>query len=299
MGWDLYSERQRRMKAAPDVLVYDALEEPARVKINFAIQDLLAPETSQRHQTEERYKLVVHTLRREFGMQRLSEGRNGVATELWEFVRGEPSVARILDVIEAVMRVAIYCHQKSHHRIDPTRFLETINDTFRRHAVGYQLEGDETVRVDNTYAHAVVTQPALTLLASARWQGADEEFLKAHEHYRDGNNKEAITEAAKSFESVMKTICLARGWAVDPNATSKALLDACFKNDLVPPFWQTQMGALRALLEGSVPTGRNKRAAHGQGAAPVAVPDELAGYVMHMAAAAIIFLVKADAALGP
>jgi hypothetical protein len=43
-----------------------------------------------------------------------------------------------------------------------------------------------------------------------------------------------------------------------------------------------------------VATARNKRSGHGQGPKPVEVPDHIAGYVLHMAAATIVFLVQAD-----
>jgi len=54
------------------------------------------------------------------------------------------------------------------------------------------------------------------------------------------------------------------------------------------------MSALRSLLEGGVPTGRNKLSGHGQGATPTTVPEHIVSYVLHMAAAAIVFLVRSE-----
>ena len=103
-----------------------------------------------------------------------------------------------------------------------------------------------------------------------------------------------MNDALKSFESTMKSICDKRGWAYDPKDTSKKLIDICYKNGLIPTFWQQNMSALRSLLEGGVPTGRNKLSGHGQGATPTTVPEHIVSYVLHMAAAAIVFLVRSE-----
>jgi hypothetical protein len=95
----------------------------------------------------------------------------------------------------------------------------------------------------------------------------------------------------------MKANCSARKWTVAPNAATKDLIAVCLQNGLIPSYWQNQMAGLRTLLESGVATARNKQSGHGQGVTPVEVPDHIAGYVLHMAAAAIVFLVNADAAL--
>ena len=91
----------------------------------------------------------------------------------------------------------------------------------------------------------------------------------------------------------MKTICDKNAWTYDKRATSKTLIDICFQNDLIPFFWQQHMAALRSLLEGGVPTGRNKLGGHGQGTKPVNVPQHIVAYVLHMTASCIVFLVEA------
>lgn len=93
----------------------------------------------------------------------------------------------------------------------------------------------------------------------------------------------------------MKSICDRRGWSYDQGAGANKLIGICFDNGIVPPFWQTQFAALRSLLEGGVPTARNKLGGHGQGAAPQPVPGHIAGYVLHMTAAAVVFLAEAEA----
>ena len=55
--------------------------------------------------------------------------------------------------------------------------------------------------------HKQVTVPLLNLTHHKKFKGANEEYLKAHEHYRNGRNKECLTDCLKAFESAMKIIC--------------------------------------------------------------------------------------------
>jgi hypothetical protein len=132
------------------------------------------------------------------------------------------------------------------------------------------------------------------LLDQSHYAGAQQEFLKAHEHYRKGNAKEALSECLKAFESVMKAICDKRGWQYGSSATPRPLIQACFTNGLIPPFWESHYSSLRSLLESGVPTGRNKLSGHGQGTTPTTVPDHLVAYMLHMTASAIVFLAEAE-----
>jgi hypothetical protein len=63
------------------------------------------------------------------------------------------------------------------------------------------------IRIDSQYVHAEAVKPAIFLLQEAEFEGASEEFLKAHNHYSQGQNKEATAEALKTFESTLKSIC--------------------------------------------------------------------------------------------
>jgi hypothetical protein len=72
------------------------------------------------------------------------------------------------------------------------------------------------------------------------------------------------------------------------------LIQVCFDNGLIPAFWQSHFAALRSLLEGGVPTARNRLGGHGQGSAVVEVPAHIVAYVLHMTAASIVFLVETE-----
>jgi hypothetical protein len=214
----------------------------------------------------------------------------------------ERDVEKVLDVIElsfkAINRLTRdYQYLRrgdASERADAA--IKELNTRFREHGVGYEFD-DEIIRVDSQLLHAEAVKPALVLLSSPEYAGAQAEFLNAHEHYRHGRTKEALTECLKAFESAMKAVCAKRGWKHDANATSKALLEVLFDNGLVPAFWTQHFSALRGTLEGGVPTARNKLSAHGQGTQVMEVPAHIVTYVLHLTASQIVFLDAAEKAL--
>jgi hypothetical protein len=151
--------------------------------------------------------------------------------------------------------------------------------------------------VDSQLVHAEAVKPALALLARPEYRTANKEFLTAHEHYRHRRHEEAITEALKSFESVLKVIAAKRRWGAQETDTAKRLLEIAFSKGLIPSYLQSEFAAIRSTLESGVPTVRNRQAGHGQGATPRVVPDFLAAYILHLTASSILFLVSADDAL--
>lgn len=212
--------------------------------------------------------------------------------ELVGFVLNEEDVERVLDAVELSFR---YINNGKNQLADDA--IAELNVRFREHGVGFQFLDGRIVRVDSEYVHSEAIKPAIRLLYKKRYAGAQQEFLKAHQHYRRGETKEALNDCLKALESVMKAICDKRRWSYPKNATAKALIDICFENELIPKFWESQYSALRTLLESSVPTGRNKLSAHGQGTEPVEVPGHIAAYMLHMTASAIVFLAEAEAQL--
>ena len=192
-------------------------------------------------------------------------------------------IEKVLDAVELSFQV-----------IGRDDAIEELNQRFKEHGFGYQFTNGQIIRIDSEFTHTEIVKPALRLLGKKQYAGAQQEFLKAHEHYRKGNAKEALNECLKAFESVMKAICNKRKWSYSNNATAKPLIQVCFDKGLIPSFWQSHYSSLRNLLESSVPTGRNKLSGHGQGTTPEAVPDRLVAYMLHMTASAIVFLAEAD-----
>jgi len=182
-------------------------------------------------------------------------------------------------------------------KITADEAIKELNFRFREHGLGYQYESGKIIKIDSQIIHAEAVKPVLHLLSDSRFQGVNEEFLKAHEHYRHGHYKECLVECLKAFESTMKTICDTQGWSYQPGDTAKKLINVCFQNNLIPTYLQDQFSSLRQNLESGVPTMRNKNGGHGQGSQPLNVPQYFAGYQLHMTASTILFLLEAEKTL--
>ena len=303
---DIFSKRQKKLRGeTPDVYQYDRLPEPLRVQIIHIMDDVLGNQQQYIEvHVEKAYNFITDALCREYGVFRLPAdypGQKNKMMDLVNFFLQVKDVEKAIDVIELSFHVIDtntrdYGYLRKSDASEATdRAIQELNDRFKEHGVGYHYANGKIVRIDSEFVHSEVVQPALRILNRKEYAGAQQEFLKAHEHYRAGRTKEALNECLKSLESVMKSICDRRGWSYDQGAGANKLIGICFDNGIVPPFWQTQFAALRSLLEGGVPTARNKLGGHGQGAAPQPVPDHIAGYVLHMTAAAVVFLAEAEA----
>lgn len=304
--FDLFSKRQKKLRGdVSDVYTYEDIPNPLRVQIVHIWTDTLGNkwqwwEGEVRHA----YEMIVNTLCREYGVFRLPGtrdlGERDYINELTNFFLQLTDVEKTLDVIELSFRVidrstrnGRYLLRHNASKIADEAISE-LNCRFKEHGVGFQFIDGEIIRIDSELIHSEAVKPALRLLNSKNYSGAQQEFLSAFEHYRHNKNKEALNDCLKSFESTMKAICDKRKWQYKHNATAKVLIQVCFDNDLIPLFWQQQLGSLRSMLESSIPTGRNKLSGHGQGSNPVVVPDYLTAYMLHMTASTLVFLVKAE-----
>lgn len=305
---NLFSKRQKASRGElPDVYIYDVFPQPLRVQIVHIWKDSLGSENDYEHssfQVKGACKFIVETLCREYGVFSLvgrdSGYRRNYLEEMINFILKESDTEKVMDIVELSFRLSDRMGRSFNYRYKQNaseiidNAIAELNSRFKEHGVGYQYEQGDIIRVDSQIVHSEVVKPALRLLNESKFSGAEQEFLNAYEHYRHGKHKEALNDALKSFESTLKAICDKRGWQFNPNDTSKRLIEICYQHNLIPAFWQQQMSALRSLLEGGVPTGRNKLSGHGQGTIPTVVPEHIVAYVLHMAAASIVFLVNSE-----
>ena len=287
---DIYSKRQKKIRGEyPDVYSYEDLTQSLRVQI---IQIL---DTFFEGWESDFYESAVKSLRHEYGVFKLTEKAYTYKDELFNFFLSSQDIDQLLDVVEtSFLYLDTNCRENTYLSKEIDNTIEELNYRFKEHGVGYQFCSPEIIRIDSEWIHTEVVKPALKLLEEKHFAGAREEFLKAHEYYRKNNSKDALTNCLKALESVMKAICDKRGWSYNKNATAKSLIKVCFENGLIPSFWDQNYSALRSLLESSVPTGRNKLGAHGQGTSPISVPNHLVAYMLHMTASAIVFLATAE-----
>ncbi len=314
--FDIFSKRQKALQGdVHDTYRYDDIPEKLRVQIVLIMYDVLGSEEQYRlgqrygaPRVNLLYDAIADALCREYGEFRLSKTyktHENKMTNLIDFFMQEKSADKAIDVIELSFRAidsstrTFDYLEKTDPSDDADRAIEELNHRFKEHGVGYCFENRKIIRIGSEFVHSEIVRPALKILDQKQYAGAQQEFLNAHEHYRKGKTKEAISECLKSLESVMKSICDKRKWAYGDRATASKLIKTCFDNQLIPSFWEGQFNALKSLLESGVPAARNRLAGHGQGADPKPVQMYIASYVLHMTAAAIVFLAEAEASGNP
>lgn len=303
--FDLFSKRQKRSRGeAPDVYVYDDLPDELRVQIVHIFRDAFGPPGYSQYrggnETIKAFEEIHGILCREYGVFSLSKKRDDDAWDaVTEFILSEGEHEQVLDGVELCVRFIDLVVRGNQYRFadvrqSPDDAIAELNERFREHGVGYQYESGQIIRVDSQLIHSEVVRPALGFLSDKSFKGPNQEFLKAHGHYRAGRQKECVAECLKSFESTMKVICDRRKWPYGTNDTAKPLIDVLFKHKLIPDYLQSEFAALRTVLESGIPTLRNRTSGHGQGAVPVELPLYLASYVLHLTASTILFLCEAD-----
>lgn len=311
--FNIFSKRQKRSaQHSAEVFRYDDIPHELRIQLLHALDDTRG-RIYQRTIPEYRalgtegtdiFAEATLVLRRELGQGRLVNVRKRVRSldesqtqalcdEFTVFFEN-CGTAHVLDAIEIVMK---FIEDAEHnHLLDQECNSETvaaeINRRFLDHAVGYRYQSGRIIEATNSMLHSEVLTPALILLSDPRFGGANEEFLKAHEHYRHGRLPECLVDCLKTFESTMKIICDLEKWPYKSTDTAKTLIDICLTNNLIPTFTQQQLTSLKTLLESGVPTLRNKQAGHGQGATPNRVSPELTRFGLHLTAAIVVLLVE-------
>lgn len=301
--FDIFSKRQKKLRGEiSDILTYDEIPQPLRVQIVHIIKDVIGEDRySNDHHANDIYEFIRQALCREYGVFHLSKSyNNSPQEEVLNFLLQTTENEKVLDVIEFSFRYIDKVlrddfkrySQYSNSKSNPNDSINELNERFKEHAIGYSFDGGELIRIDSTYIHTEITKPVIALLWNSKFKGANEEYLKAHEHYRQGRNKECLTECLKAFESTMKVICKEKGWTYQQTDTAKKLIQICFQNNLVPTFTQNQFTSLQNLLESGIPTIRNKLGGHGQGQIPQKVDDEMTRYGLNLAGTNIIFLIE-------
>lgn len=312
MIYELFSQRKKRLERSgePDVYQYVDVSPALRVQISQLLTDAIGPQfvpspysmASMPYHNPEGWALINKTLCRELGM-------NSLAHDATEYDRvlaflEKANIDNFLDVVELSSRYIDRVigdwpeHELKRRGIEqsPEDALNEINFLFRSSGFGYQYENGHLIRVDSEYLHQELTKPSLVLLSAKGFAGPQEEFITAHRHYRAGEYAQAVTEAGKAFESTLKVVCEAQGWAYQKGARATDLLRIVRQNGLLPDYLDNSFDQLAATLSSGLPKVRNEEGAHGQGAEVKIVPEYIAAYALHLAAAKIRLLSEASSA---
>ncbi|OGJ54859.1 hypothetical protein A3D11_00845 [Candidatus Peribacteria bacterium RIFCSPHIGHO2_02_FULL_49_16] len=310
---ELFSQRRKRQQKEADqpdaaLVKYDVPQE-MRVNIVQILTDALGPPGRLTHLTgdieethTEHWNAIAHIVARNRGQMSIASGRGSYEQVTNAVLYGEDAL--VLDIVEvAFSRLEdskrYWEGMRGGHadRVHTSEAIRELNGRFAQWKVGYRFEKDQLLRIDSEFMHEEVTKPALRLLNQKGFAGPENEFLNAHEHFRKGEHRQAVTFSLASFESTMKAILDQRGWLYPVAANAKNLLDICFEKGLIPEYLISHFSSLRNTLESGLPSLRNREGPHGGGAEIKTVPSHVAAYALHLAATNIIFLVECNSDL--
>lgn len=300
--FELLSERLKNKNGEPEVYIYDDFSGEFRNQVFYIVSDVLDPNFENDH--SDLWEFIHDSFAREKGLKKLGNyevtwaeyGEHNI-----EYYLDNSSSEDLLDFIDYTFNIfdtvlrdvkPRYSYENNFNsNID--KAIQELNYRFKQHRLGYEFVNGELIRVDNTVIHHNVIKPALRLLYDENFIGAEEEIRKAFEYRRKSDNKNAILEAGKAFESTMKTICDLKGYTYDKaKDTAQKLIMILESNHFYPAYMSAHLTNLRTTLETGLPVVRNKNAGHGQGSLVVNIPDEFAEYALNLASSNIVLLIK-------
>ena len=309
----LFSDRMKKFRGeVPDVYQTASLPNKVRVQIAQIIEEVVGnynkcePSSYSRNfvtSSRSIYMRVIRILKKERGEYSLypNSSESDPIHELINFFLHCEDPEQAMDVVELIFREVegdiqeqgiTYVKENGTIQL-ACEAIEELNYRLREAGVGYQYESGQIISVQTEHIHQEIIKPVLRILAEKDFEGVNDEFRKAHAHYRKGRFKESLSECLKAFESTIRVIGTKRKWQIGDKDTAQKLISYCFSEKLIPQYLQSQYSAIRALLESGVPTIRNRESGHGQGNAVTETPEYLAAYMLNMTASTIIFLYRA------
>lgn len=298
--YELLSKRIKNALGEPEVFLYNSFPQPFRNQVFYILEDVLSPYSTY---DENLWDIFEELFCREKGLKgmgydKLQKGYGKSSIEKYfrdcDDVDFLDTIDYFFHVIDRKLRT-LKPEYKYDYDADTAvnDAIMELNYRFKQHNLGYEFVNSQIITIDSTLLHETAVKPALKLLFEEGFEGAEDEIRKAYEKRRKGDNKNAILEAGKAFESTMKIICDKQGYTYDKaKDTAQKLISILEKNGFYPSYMNAHLISIRTTLETGLPVVRNKVSGHGQGNQVITISDEYTDYALHLAATNILFLVR-------
>ena len=208
------------------------------------------------------------------------------------------------DTSRAIDFIEYMCHSQFMDWYMP---LNGINNILREEGIGFEFSPyvyktydtpqgpkptvdlavyPEATKKTDEAVHRDVVMPALKVLGRNEFAAANTHILAAHEHYRHGHRREAITECLSALETTLKTICQVKQWQYRQDKdTLGALVDVAKEHGLVFDFYDQPLK--------STGTIRSRLGAHGTEPTPTYEPNDVhVEHMIHTTSAHILMLIR-------
>lgn len=309
---DTFTKRKRRAEKAgqEDILQHEFLPSEFRVQVAYIWRNTLGPYYDNvspwvdKPASNYRWEAIREIVARERGVFSLSGRPHDNPSEQCAAVLLNGSTDDALEIIEMSFRYVDrvlgkrpeWERREESLAQDPDDAISELNGRLREHGIGYRFENGTLVRIDSELLHTEVTVPALRLLQTHGFEGALQEFMDAHQHFRKGETKDANVDALNALESTLKAICAQRKWRYSGTATASDLVRLVMREGLIPSELQTHFENVIKAMETGLPPIRHNFGGHGQGADIKTVEHHLAAYSLHLMASNIVLLIEAHKA---
>ena len=175
-------------------------------------------------------------------------------------------------------------------------FRGEVNKVFRENDIPWLLVDERLVKIDPGQFEQDLKLKALSEMrdlkdADSLYQGAYDELRKAIDFLGRGDYAEAVINAEKSYESVLKVICGPESETEAANSLIKRLLEA--DNLSLPESLKPE--AFQGSVLMSLPVIRNKAAAHGSGTTGCEISGPMANLAVNLACALDTYLIQETA----
>lgn len=287
----------------PEIYTYENLPEQLRYQICVAFSEGIGRYSSDADHNlyplpnaNEWWEQIDRICRKEiFSYLSSMQGRD-LSQRIFNFVTNSTSIDDVLSIVEicCVGLVAVDDNGGSPKdrgaEVKGMKAIEEVNSRFEQHGIGFQFENKRIIRVDSRVTHAEILKPALALLKNAVFIKANEEFLRAHGHYRSAAYKDCVAAANRSFESMLKAICDKEGWSYGKGDGASELVTKVTTNGLFTHDFDRSFTAYVAMLKAGLPAVRNDAGGHGEGLAAAAVTEQIARFALNLTATNLVFL---------
>ncbi len=162
-----------------------------------------------------------------------------------------------------------------------------LNDIFFIHNSPWRVINGLAVLVDSEYLNSEVRAKSIRLLDECEIQGALEEYQDAINDLVSNNTKDAIVNAHKSVESVMKAVL-----ETDKPYTFGKLLEILIQSGIIPEYYNEFLQHFEKIALGVVKERNLPARGHGQGKKPTEVSPSLAEFTVNLAGAINVFIIK-------
>ena len=303
MIFELFSQRNSK-KQEFDVYEYENLSQEFRNQVLYILSDYFKLyKDSYKINTYKIWENINQIYLRQKGLKRLTTIERFYSEERdAELFFYQASYDQILDYIDLSFQMIDSTLRKisfngystpiNNENEIADKAIQELNFRFKQHGLGYEFSNGNLVKKTNELIHQEIIKPALKLLHNKRFKGSEDEFLKAFEDYKNGNNKDALMNAQRAFESTLKCICKEKKIKFKDEETSRPLIKHLIEEGFIPTYQDNYMNNLEQILCSGLPTVRKKEAGHGQGVEIRKVDNTLVEYAINMSATNIVYLVS-------